>query len=125
MTKKVLRNQQKEAREIAKQIFNLAVAINSNCTTKETTGEKPTVFVGFSGHIAGVDISIHRNGWGALDDESHITRYSIYLGDDFYTSWADDYEPYPEEKECKQLSEAKAALAELQKIAEKWGADYV
>ena len=59
MTKKVLKEQQQETREIVKQIFTLALAINSNCTQREATGEKPTVFVGFSGHIAGVHVEIY------------------------------------------------------------------
>lgn len=125
MARKLLKEQQNEAREIVKQIFNLALAINANKTKQSTTGNKPTVFVNFSGHVAVVDVSIYRNGWGTLDDESNITRYDIYLSDDFFTEWIDDYEPYPKEKECEQLSEAKAALSELQKIADKWGANYV
>ena len=126
MTKKVLRNQQKEAREIVKQIFELALAINSNCTQRETTGEKPTVFVGFSGHIAGVHIEICCKGWDSEeDDDSLVLSYMVYLGDEMFTTLVDEYDPYPEEKECDQLTKAKAALAEFQKIAEEWGVDYV
>ena len=123
MTKKVLKEQQREAREIVKQIFNLALEINSNCTQRETTGEKPTVFVSFSGHIAGVHIEIYCKGWDS--DEDDVSRYLVYLDDEMFTTSVDEYEPYPEEKECEQLSEAKAALSELQKIADKWGVDYV
>ena len=129
MTKKVLKEQQKEAREIIKKLFNLALAINSNCTQRETTGEKPTVFVGFSGHVAAVDVAIHLNGWDsracAVDESLDVIRYTIYLDDEDFIAWDDEYEPYPEEKECEQLSEAKTALAELQKIADKWGVEYV
>lgn len=126
MTKKVLKNQQKEAREIVKQIFELALEINSNCTQRETTGEKPTVFVSFSGHIAGVQIEIYCKGWDSEEyDDSLVLKYLVYLGDEMFTTLVDEYEPYPKEKECEQLSEAKAALSELQKIADKWGANYV
>ena len=126
MKKKVLKEQQQETREIVKQIFTLALAINSNCTQRETTGEKPTVFVGFSGHIAGVHIEIHCNGWDSEEaGDSLVLRYLVYLGDEMFTTLVDEYEPYPEEKECDQLTKAKAALAELQKIADKWGVDYV
>ena len=124
MTKKVLKEQQKEAREIVKQIFHLALAINSNITERETTGEKPTVFVNFSGHIAGVEVEIYHDGWGS-EKECSQTCYMIYLGDERFTELVDEYEPYPEEKECEGLSKAKAALAELQKIAEEWGVEYV
>lgn len=125
MTKKALKNQQKEAREIVKQIFTLALAINSNCTQRKTTGEKPTVFVGFSGHIAGVHIEIYCKGWDSKeDDDSLVLRYLVYLGDEMFTTLVDEYEPYPEE-ECEELLKAKAALAELKRIAEEWGVEYV
>lgn len=125
MARKLLKEEQSEAKEIVKQIFILALAINSNRTKQSVTGNKPTVFVSFYGHVAGVDVSISRNGWAESDDESHITRYTLFLDDDYFTIWADDYEPYSEEKGCEQLSKAKAALAELQKIADEWGVDYV
>ena len=124
MKKKVLKEQQKETREIVKQIFNLALAVNPNDTEQDTTGNKPTVFVNFSGHIAGVEVEIYHDGWDS-EKECSQTCYMIYLGDERFTELVDEYEPYPEEKECEQLSEAKAALAELQKIADKWGVDYV
>ena len=124
MTKKVLKEQQQETREIVKQIFNLALAVNSNITERETTGEKPTVFVNFSGHIAGVEVEIYHDGWDS-EKECSQTRYMIYLGDERFTESVDEYEPFLVTKECEQLSEAKVALAELQKIADKWGVDYV
>ena len=122
MTKKVFKEQQQETREIVKQIFNLALAVNPNDTKQDTTGKKPTVFVRFSGHIAGVEVEIYHDGWDS-EKECSQTRYMIYLGDDFFTE--SEYEPYPKEQECDQLTKAKAALAELQKIADKWGVDYV
>ena len=127
MTKKVLKERQKEALEIVKQIFHLALAINPNDTRQDTTGKKPTVFVRFSGHVASVDVEIYPNGWddGAYEEEPLVIRYTIWLDDENFTVLVDEYEPYPEEKECEQLSEAKVALAELQKIADKWGVDYV
>lgn len=130
MTKKVLKEQQQETREIVKQIFALALAINPNETGQDKTGNKPTVFVRFSGHVAGVEVEVYPNGWDsgfgwAGEDDDIVIRYTIYLDDEYFTATIDEYEPYPEKKECDQLSEAKAALAELQKIADKWGADYV
>ena len=126
MAKKVLREQQQETREIVKQIFNLALAVNPNDTKQGTTGKKPTVFVRFSGHIAGVEVQIYPTGWGdgALPAPPSIS-YFIYLDDESFTAYVDEYEPYPEEKECEEFSKAKIALAELQKIADKWGVDYV
>ena len=128
MAKKLLKGQQNEAREIVKQIFNLALAVNPNDTTQDKTGNKPTVFVRFSGHVAAVYVDIYLNGWdsGACDkDEPLVMRYTIYLDDEYFTARVDEYEPYPEEKECEELSKAKAALAELKRIAEEWGVEYV
>ena len=126
MKKKVLKEQQKETREIVKQIFNLALAVNPNDTKQDTTGNKPTVSVRFSGIIAGVEVRIYLNGWSSSADvDSEMITYTIYLDDESFTVWVDEYEPYPEEEECDQLTKAKAALAELQKIADKWGVDYV
>ena len=129
MTKKLLKEQQQETREIVKQIFALALAINPNDTKQDTTGNKPTVFVKFSGHVAAVDVEIYLNGWdsGACDkDDPLVIRcYTIYLDEENFIARVDEYEPYPEEKECEQLSEAKAALAELKRIAEEWGVEYV
>ena len=126
MAEALLKEQQKEAREIVKEIFTLALAINANQTNQSTTGNKPTVFVNFSGHVAGIDVRIYPNGWSSSNEiDDVITSYTFWIDDESFTVWTDDYEPYPEEKECEQLSEAKAALAELQKIADKWGVDYV
>ena len=126
MKKKVLKEQQQETREIVKQIFNLALAVNPNDTRQDKTGGKPTVFVNFSGHVAGVDVRIYLNGWSLSPDvDSKVITYTIWLGDERFTILTDDYEPYPEEKECEELSKAKVALAELQKIADKWGIGYV
>lgn len=126
MARKLLREQQSEAREIVKQIFNLALAINPNDTIQEKTGGKPTVFVNFSGHVVGIDVRIYRNGWSSSSNvDSEMTTYTIWLDDEMFTVITDDYEPYPKEKECEQLSKAKAALSELQEIADKRGVDYV
>ena len=128
MTKKALKNQQKEAREIVKQIFNLALAINPNVTKQDTTGKKPTVFVRFSGHVAAVNVEIYLNGWDsgarAVDESHDVIRHTIYLDEEDFIARVDEYEPYPEE-ECEELLKAKAALAELKRIAEEWGVEYV
>lgn len=126
MKKKVLKEQQQETREIVKQIFNLALAINPNATFQDKTGNKPSVSVRFSGIIAAVEVQIYPTGWsdGALPYPPNIS-YLICLDDEDFTACADEYEPYPEGKECEELSKAKAALAELKRIAEEWGVDYV
>ena len=96
MTKKALKNQQKEAREIVKQIFNLALAINPNVTKQDTTGKKPTVFVRFSGHVAAVNVEIYLNGWDsgarAVDESHDVIRHTIYLDEEDFIARVDEYE---------------------------------
>lgn len=126
MKEKILKEQQQETREIVRQIFNLALAVNPNDTKQGITGGKPTVIVNFSGYVAGIDVRIYLNGWSSSADvDSEMISYTIYLDDESFTVWVNEYEPYPEEEECEGLSKAKAALAELQKIAEEWGVEYV
>ena len=57
------------------QIADLMYKINSTPTEQETTGNLPTVFFEFSGHVCQVEISIHLNGWienGDWDFEKRI-----------------------------------------------------
>ena len=124
MAKTLFKDQQEKTREIVKRIFNLALDLNPTDTQRTITGEKPTAFVRFSGHVAGVEVEIYPCGW-CNEEEPKSIRYMIYLDDEFFTGITDEYDPFAEPKECEPFSMAKAALAELQKIADKWGVDYV
>ena len=46
-------------------IMELALLLNPTKTEQEYTGEKPTVFAFFSGHIPDLTVDIHANGWKA------------------------------------------------------------
>ena len=46
-------------------IMELAMLLNPTRTQREVTGDKPTVFVEFNGHVCDVDIFIHYTGWDA------------------------------------------------------------
>lgn len=45
-------------------IMELATQLNSTPTKNATTGNKPTVFVDFSGHVADLNVSVCSRGWG-------------------------------------------------------------
>ena len=45
------------------QIADLMYKINSMPTEQESTGNLPTVFFEFAGHVCQVEIRIHYNGW--------------------------------------------------------------
>lgn len=50
-------------RNKALKVLELAMLINSEETERELTGEKPTVFVYFSGHCCSLEVQIHLKGW--------------------------------------------------------------
>jgi hypothetical protein len=47
----------------ALRILELAMKINNTPTKQRTTGNKPTVFVCFSGHINVIEVEVYMNGW--------------------------------------------------------------
>lgn len=50
-------------RNKALKVLELAMLINSGKTKRELTGNRPTVFVCFSGHCCDLDVQIHLDGW--------------------------------------------------------------
>ena len=64
-------------------IMKLAVLINPVSTSKELTGDKPTVFVSFSGHCTYFGITVHPEGWEPdYDINAGVEYYEAYLEDD-------------------------------------------
>ena len=49
--------------EKALRIMDLALQLNSDRTWKDLSGNKPTVFVSFSGHICEMDVMLYTFGW--------------------------------------------------------------
>ena len=68
--------QKREIRNLIMRIVDLAFRLNSTPTTKETTGDKPTVFVDFFGHTTSVDVIIYPHGWDK--DSNEFEKYSCY-----------------------------------------------
>ena len=44
-------------------IINLAMMVDDSPTTHRKTGDKPTVFVNFSGHTCGLIVAVCEKGW--------------------------------------------------------------
>ena len=44
---------------------------------KEITGNMPTVFMSFSGHVATIFVEIHANGWDAGEDATASFSFRI------------------------------------------------
>lgn len=51
-------------------IMQLALEINDTPTKQETTGDKPTVFVDFSGHVCTLSVQIHSHGWNRFNSKT-------------------------------------------------------
>lgn len=59
-------------------VIEMAAQINSSKTSRDITGEKPTIFVEFYGHVSLFEVRIHFNGWGdAPYDEPDYSRKII------------------------------------------------
>lgn len=85
-------------------IIELAIILNPSPTNKDDTGNKPTVFVQFSGHISILSVFIYGNGWDANDEYNSYQMYRIRLDD-------------------KSKAEVKLdeIINKLEQLIEKWG----
>lgn len=92
----------REIKNLIMKIVDLAFRLNSTPTTKETTGERPTVFVHFFGHTTGVDVTIYPNGWDK--DSNEYETYSC-----FPTS------------ECDSPDSLYNAVERLEELYQEWG----
>lgn len=63
----------------AQRILELAMKINNTPTEREITGDKPTVFVWFSGHVNILEVEIHLNGW--VENKQSDCTYIFRLSD--------------------------------------------
>lgn len=64
-------------------VMGLALQINPQKTEYSITGDKPTVFVKFSGHIASLEVVIYQSGWG---EGRENTTYRMYFGEEWDNS---------------------------------------
>lgn len=78
-------------------LIGLCLKINSlEARTQEQTGNLPTVFIYYSGHVSKLNIQIHSNGWDAYKTQD--IEYDVYLNrPDFW----------------KEYNAAKAKLTEM------------
>ena len=84
-------------------IVELAMLLNPTITQRGVTGDKPTVFVEFSGHCCDLDVQIHLNGWDWCEP---YCRENIHINIDF-----------SDEKQEKKIDEA---IDILQKLYNEW-----
>lgn len=60
---------EKENRKKIHEILDLVLLVNGlEARKKKATGNKPTAFLSFSGHVATLSVDIHANGWCDNDE---------------------------------------------------------
>ena len=109
-------------REIMGKIFNRAMEINSTPTCREETGDKPTIFVHFSGHVCTVEVQIIYGGWETGLESDGRVNYTIYLAEEFYKLFHSDteFEKFDYTDGKKQMETAMAVLDALNDIYAKY-----
>ena len=91
-------------RNKALKVLELAMLINSGKTRRDLTGNRPTVFVCFSGHCCDLDVQIHLNGWDWCEP---YCREDIHKDIDIYDKM--------QEKKIDEVIDI------LQKLYNEWG----
>lgn len=76
-----------EVRELVLRIMERAMFYNSTSTEQKITGNKPTFFVKFSGHIATLEVDIHTSGWNS---QCNSEEFAIRLVEVGYNGTPDD-----------------------------------
>lgn len=58
-------------------IMDLAMRLNSTPTARDKTGDRPTVFVEFGGHIADVQVTAYPRGFESHADQVIVCHYGM------------------------------------------------
>lgn len=78
--KKIRKKNEALLREKLCEIMGCVFDINGpNPRAREETGELPTVFLDFSGHVGIISISINSRGWHYDDDYYYDTKISAHV----------------------------------------------
>ena len=82
MKKRIVKKIEKKRREAIHKVLDLVLDVNGlEARQQELTGDKPTVFFSFSGHIAAITVSVNKKGWmEGIEDDLNLTHY---LGADY------------------------------------------
>lgn len=82
MKKRIAKKIEKKRREGIHKVLDLVLDVNGlESRRKELTGDKPTVFFSFSGHVASIMVSVYKDGWATgIEDDLNLVHY---LGEDY------------------------------------------
>ncbi|EEG56989.1 hypothetical protein [Enterocloster asparagiformis] len=78
MKKRLKRKIEKRRRAEVHRVLDLVLDINGiEARREEVTGNLPTAFLRFSGHVSGLYVSVHEKGWQAYSSPDYTA--DIYI----------------------------------------------
>lgn len=93
MNNRMRNKQEKKKRQALNEIFDLALQVNGlTDRRKKVTGNLPTVFVWFSGHVSNLNVQVYVNGWE--ENVCPQKEFTIHI---------DSSKSYKELAECKKF----------------------
>lgn len=63
-------------------VIEMATQLNPNKTSRDITGDKPTIYVMFFGHVSLLQVQIHSLGWGDAPYDEPDYSWNIYIDED-------------------------------------------
>lgn len=93
MNNRIRNKQEKKKRQAVDEIFDLALQVNGLTDRRQkVTGNLPTVFVWFAGHVSNLNVQVYVNGW-----EENVGPQKEF------TIHTDSFKLYKELAECKNF----------------------
>lgn len=63
-------------------VIEMAAQLNPSKTSRDITGDKPTIYVMFFGHVSLLQVQIHSLGWGDAPYDEPDYSWNIYIDED-------------------------------------------
>lgn len=63
-------------------VLEMAAQLNPSSTSRDITGDKPTIFVEFYGHVSLFEVRIHSYGWGDAPYDDPNYSWKIFINED-------------------------------------------
>lgn len=80
-------------KEEAMKIVELAMQVNSMQERQQRcSGNLPTAFVNYSGHVAGLDVMVHETGWRQYERPDR--KFEFYTDEPLNKEYFKDYQRY-------------------------------
>lgn len=83
MNKRLRKKAERRKRELIHELLDMVLDINGLGGRKQCfTGNLPTMFFNFSGHVGWISLKMYKNGWiGNIDPDVDCSLYAEQMGD--------------------------------------------